>query len=206
MENKIYLQITSGRGPAECCRVVAKVTEQILKEVNRLGLSSEVIDREEGEMNRTLLSAVISISGDNMNEFLSSWVGTVQWIAKSPYRKFHKRKNWFVGVQYLNVSETIVWNENDVYFQTMKASGPGGQHVNKTESAVRAIHKTTGISVTVSDNRSQMMNKKAALDRLRVKIIARDAENTLIAVNENRQNHTALQRGNPVKTICAELN
>jgi peptide chain release factor len=205
MGNKIYLQITSGRGPAECCRVVAKVTELILKDAGRVGLISEVIDREEGELNRTLLSAVISVSGDNVDEFASSWVGTIQWIAKSPYRKFHKRKNWFIGVQRLNISGKTDWDENEVQFQTMKASGPGGQHVNKTESAVRAIHKLSGVSVTVSDNRSQMMNKKAALERLRIKLIARDAENTLIEVKENWQNHNVLQRGNPIKTICAEL-
>ena len=99
MSEKIYLQITSGRGPAECCRVVALILEKLLLQVKKQGLQAEVLDREQGEINRTLFSATISIEGQGCEEVAKEWEGTIQWIAQSPYRIYHKRKNWFVGIK-----------------------------------------------------------------------------------------------------------
>lgn len=100
------MQITSGRGPAECCRVVALVLEKILKQAAAKGVKTEVVERETGPLNRTLLSAVISLQGGDYHALIEDWEGTVQWIAKSPYRIHHKRKNWFVGVQTFTLSES----------------------------------------------------------------------------------------------------
>ena len=86
MKEKVYLQITSGRGPAECCRVVALVLERIVKQAQARGLKVEMIEREVGPVNRTLLSAVISLQGAACDEVVDEWEGTVQWIAQSPYR------------------------------------------------------------------------------------------------------------------------
>jgi peptide chain release factor len=202
---KTYIQITSGRGPAECCRVVSKVVECLLKEARRQGIYAEVVEREEGEINRTLLSAVLFLAGENLETFVDSWEGTVQWIAQSPYRKFHKRKNWFIGVQCLPVFEEHKWNESDIRVQTLKASGPGGQHVNKTESAVRVTHIPSGISVMASDERSQLQNKKQAIERLKIKLAAYELERAMNFAQENWQNHNELERGNPVRVIKAEL-
>ena len=202
---KTYIQITSGRGPAECCRVVSKIVEYMLKEARQQGIYAEVVEREEGEINRTLLSAVLFLAGEDLSDFTDSWEGTVLWIAQSPYRKFHKRKNWFVGVQCLPTFEESKWNESDIRVQTLKASGPGGQHVNKTESAVRVTHIPSGISVTASDERSQLQNKKQAIERLKIKLAAYEQERAKSFVQENWQNHNELERGNPVRVIKAEL-
>jgi len=202
---KIYIQITSGRGPAECCRVVSKILETILKEARQQNIYAEVVEREEGEINRTLLSAVIFLAGENLKPFIDSWEGTILWISQSPYRKFHKRKNWFVGVQSLPSTEKVGWNENDLRFQTLKASGPGGQHVNKTESAVRVTHIPSGISVTASESRSQLQNKKHAIERLKIRLVAYEQERMLVITQKNWQNHNELERGNPIRVIKAEL-
>ncbi|GHU73030.1 hypothetical protein FACS189413_16950 [Bacteroidia bacterium] len=122
-----------------------------------------------------------------------------------PYRKFHKRKNWFVGVQRLPVFVANEWNENELRIQTLKASGPGGQHVNKTESAVRVTHIPSGISVMVSKNRSQLQNKKQAIKRLRIKLAAYEQERMLAVTQDNWQNHNELERGNPVRVITENL-
>ncbi len=202
---KIYIQITSGRGPAECCRVVSKVLELMLKEAKQQNFYAEVVEREEGEINRTLLSAILFLAGENLTPFVDSWEGSILWIAQSPYRKFHKRKNWFVGVQSLPVLEKSDWNESDLRFQTLKASGPGGQHVNKTESAVRVTHIPSGISVTASENRSQLQNKKQAIERLKIKLTAYEQQRMQAFTQDNWQNHNELERGNPIRTIKAEL-
>jgi peptide chain release factor len=185
--------------------VVAKVLEMLLAEAKQNDFEAEVVEREEGVVHRTLFSAVALLQGADLDNFLASWEGTVLWIAQSPYRKFHKRKNWFVGVRRLAVPEISDCDERDISFQTLRASGPGGQHVNKTETAVRATHLPSGISVVAADNRSQAQNKRLALERLQVRLAAREQEKLLASVQNNWQNHNTLQRGNPVKTIKKEL-
>ena len=199
------MQITSGRGPAECCRVVALVLEKILKQAVAKGVKTEVVERETGPLNRTLLSAVISLQGRDYHALIEDWEGTVQWIAKSSYRIYHKRKNWFVGVQTFTLSESQEATEAEIRYETLRASGPGGQHVNKTESAVRAVHIPTGMSVVASDQRSQWQNKKLATERLLLKLASWSIEQAMIQAQANWSNHNCLQRGNPVKVIQEPL-
>lgn len=163
---KTYLQITSGRGPVECCRVVAFVLERILKQAQTRKLKVEIVEKEAGPANGTLLSAVIALEGAGCDTLVEEWEGTVLWIARSPYRIHYRRKNWFVGVQTFLLSESREATENEIRYETLRASGPGGQHVNKTESAVRAVHIPSGISVVASDQRSQWQNKKLVTERL----------------------------------------
>ncbi|CAK7083290.1 MAG: Peptide chain release factor RF2 [Bacteroides fragilis] len=202
---KTYLQITSGRGPVECCRVVALVLEKILREAQKRKLRVEILEKETGPVNRTLLSAVVALEGTGCDVLADEWEGTVLWIARSPYRIHHRRKNWFVGVQTFLLSESREATEDDIRYETLRASGPGGQHVNKTESAVRAVHIPSGISVVTSDQRSQWQNKKLATERLLVKLTAWNIEQAMIQVQTNWSNHNSLQRGNPVKIIQEEL-
>lgn len=202
---KVYMQITSGRGPAECCRVVALVLEKILKQAAAKGVKTEIVERETGPLNRTLLSAVLSLQDGNYHELIEDWEGTVQWIAKSPYRIYHKRKNWFVGVQTFTLSESQEATEAEIRYETLRASGPGGQHVNKTESAVRAVHIPTGMSVVASDQRSQWQNKKLATEHLLLKLASWSIEQAMIQAQANWSNHNCLQRGNPVKVIQEPL-
>lgn len=204
MEKK-YLQITSGRGPVECCRIVALVLERILKQAQTRKLKVEIVEKEAGPANRTLLSAVIALEGAGCDTLVEEWEGTVLWIARSPYRIHHRRKNWFVGVQTFLLSESREATENEIRYETLRASGPGGQHVNKTESAVRAVHIPSGISVVASDQRSQWQNKKLATERLLVKLTAWNVEQAMIQAQANWSNHNSLQRGNPVKVIQEEL-
>ena len=202
---KTYLQITSGRGPVECCRVVALVLERILKQAQTRKLKVEIVEKEAGPANRTLLSAVIALEGAGCDTLVEEWEGTVLWIARSPYRIHHRRKNWFVGVQTFLLSESREATENEIRYETLRASGPGGQHVNKTESAVRAVYIPSGISVVASDQRSQWQNKKLATERLLVKLTAWNVEQAMIQAQANWSNHNSLQRGNPVKIVQEEL-
>jgi peptide chain release factor len=202
---KIIIQITAGRGPVECCRVVAKVQERMLTQARKIAIEAEVLENKKADLKGTLLSATILAKGDNLQAFVKEWRGTVQWISPSPYRKFHKRKNWFVGVEIFDVKERLQWNPKEVIFETCRASGPGGQNVNKVETAVRGTHTSSGIQVLAMDSRSQWQNKKLCLQRLEEKVLAWQT-GLLISEQQTRwQEHNALERGNAVKTITDQL-
>ncbi|MGV3588800.1 MAG: peptide chain release factor H [Adhaeribacter sp.] len=198
-------QISAGRGPEECCRVVARVLEIFLKEARAQNLTAEVVETVAGPLNGTLLSAMVSLEGHATDTFLKSWVGIVQWIAQSPYRKFHKRKNWFVGVQAFDSAQLFRWRDNEVQFETLRASGPGGQHVNKTESAVRARHIPSGIVVVASERRSQYQNKTEALERLQAKVKQWHIARAAAQAQSQWQQHNCLERGNAIRTFTERL-
>lgn len=200
MEEKI-IQITSGKGPEECERVVARLLQKIRKQAEREQLGVEIVELVPGKPADTFLSALVRVRGNGATAFCNEWKGTVQWIAQSPFRKFHKRKNWFAGIHVYDVSSFPEWNEREIAYQSLRASGPGGQHVNKTETAVRATHLPSGISVTASDERSQAMNKKAATERLRNKLLGLQVEELNRKVQEQWKEHHSLERGNAVKVF-----
>ncbi|MHA4807300.1 peptide chain release factor H [Flavitalea flava] len=202
---KIIIQITSGRGPAECGRVVAKVQERIMAQARKNNIEVEVLENNNAGLKGALLSATILAKGDNLQAFVKEWRGTIQWIGQSPYRNMHKRKNWFVGVEIFDVREQMKWNPKEVIFETCRASGPGGQNVNKVETAVRGTHIPSGIKVLAMDSRSQLQNKQLCLRRLEAKVLAWHT-GQLISVQQTRwQAHNELERGNPVKTITGKL-
>lgn len=204
MEEKI-MQISSGKGPAECERVVAKLLRKIQNSAEQEQLRVQIAELVPGREAETFLSALIRISGAGTERFCKEWEGTIQWIAQSPFRKFHKRKNWFAGIRVYAVESFPQWKESEVSYQTMRASGPGGQHVNKTESAVRATHLPTGISVTASDERSQAMNKKAATERLKNKLLSQQIEMQNKQAQSQWLEHHSLERGNAVNVFREDL-
>jgi peptide chain release factor len=202
---KIIIQITAGRGPIECCRVVARVQEKMLLQARKNGLAIEVLDNKKADLNGTLSSATLLVKGPALEPFVKEWQGTVQWIGQSPYRKFHRRKNWFVGVEIFDVKEVLQWDVRDVVLETCRASGPGGQNVNKVETAVRGTHRPSGIQVLAMDSRSQLQNKKLCLKRLEEKVIAWQTSQLIGQQQARWQEHNVLERGNAVKTITEEL-
>lgn len=202
---KMILQITSGKGPAECCRVVACVQRLMIRQARQLGIHLEVLENKPGTLNRTLLSATMLASGNGLDAFIAEWEGTIQWISPSPYRRNYKRKNWFAGVSAFSMKKLMPWDPKDVKLETCRSSGPGGQHVNKVETAVRGTHLPSGIQVLAMDTRSQLENKKRCLSRLEAKILVWQTEQLLLEQQSQWQEHQALERGNPVKTIRAAL-
>jgi len=197
--NQKVIQITAGRGPTECCWVVAQVLKFFLEEVQQQGFEYTVIQRIAGVENGTVQSATVRLEGKALDSFVKSWIGTIQWIGTSRFRKYHKRKNWFIGLYELEQIANQHIDQKDITFETMRSTGPGGQHVNKVNSAVRATHLPTKTSVVVMDSRSQHQNKKVAIKRLQEKLIAIGLEKLKQSITDQWENHLSVQRGNPIR-------
>ena len=203
---KEYIQITSGRGPVECCRVVVLVMNKIIKQAKSLGYEVEVVEHEDGSNEGCMFSATLAIEGNNIFSLKSEWEGSVLWVAqKNPFRPWHRRKNWFVGVHFFKPLQAGTINDSDITYETLRSSGPGGQNVNKVETAVRAIHVPSGTTVLASDMRSQSQNKKLARERLIMKLSAAEEAKQLQQTHDVWMNHNTLERGNPVKKFKGDL-
>ncbi|REG92952.1 peptide chain release factor H [Flavobacterium aquicola] len=195
------IQITAGRGPAECTWVVAQVLKKILDEAQHSQIEATVLQREAGTENGTVLTALILLKGKTVIEFVNSWKGTIQWIGQSSFRKMHKRKNWFIGIFEMDALAIKSISEKDIQYQAMRSSGAGGQHVNKVSSAIRATHVSTGLSTVAMDSRSQHQNKKLATERLLEKFKVFELEMIKKQVNNQWENQLNVARGNPTRTF-----
>ena len=202
---ELWLHITAGQGPVECAWAVVKVLEQIHKEAVAASLQFRTVEIEAGSEPGTAHSALISISGEpELETFAASWIGTVQWTARSPFRPLHKRKNWFVGIDVFEPVDETAFHSQDIRWETMRAAGPGGQHVNRTESGVRLTHLPTGLQAVAMEEPSQHRNRKLALARLMRRLNQMDAMRFGEARHKRWQAHHELQRGNPVRVLRAE--
>jgi peptide chain release factor len=194
----IRLLLTSGRGPAECRIAVAHA-------LRRLAAEAEAIDcgfaiAEDGHAGgHGPASAIVVLDGPAAADLAQRWTaGSIVWVSPSPLRPRHGRKNWFIGVVELPVTERMAELASaDIRFESFRAGGPGGQHQNKTESAVRAVHVPTGLSTVARDGRSQHRNKVLAVERLRALLdarahLAQDGEARLI-----HGAHSNVERGAP---------
>lgn len=196
----LTLLVTAGNGPAECNQAVGHILDRMQDEAEIFGLDLS-IHRTHGLQGPK--SAVVVVHGTGRVTFAKSWRGTVQWRMPSQLRKHHKRSNWFVGVFAIEPASTHAdpIRQTDVAFSTLRAGGPGGQHQNTTDSAVRAVHKQSGLTVVVREARSQHRNKALALERLEALRAAQMAADLEDRKNSQNQLHHALERGNPLRVF-----
>ena len=199
----VYLHITSGNGPVECRIAVADLIRRISDDARRSGGAAEASPGRDPDGHGPM-SAVVSIEGEEAAAISRRYCGTVRYVFKSPVRKGHQRQNWFVGVSTIDdpsASGAPEVDLKDVRFETLRAGGPGGQHQNTTDSAVRAIHVPTGIVAMSRDERSQHRNKATALRRLAGMLdilVSRESEQRKRGLF---QTNKELERGNAVLKI-----
>ena len=196
------LQISSGQGPAECRRFVPLLAEIIRKDAAQSGVSCIPLS-EYSAKDEQLASMRFAMDGEALAAFRQSWEGTVKWIWESTIRPHWPRKNWFVKVSFFDFDNQAErrFKPTELKIETCRASGPGGQHVNRTDSAVRVTHLPSGIVCTASEERSQTRNKELALLRLQEKLNM-VVEQQRADQNETMWlNHYHLERGDAIRVF-----
>ncbi len=196
---KCWLHISAGQGPAACQWVVARLLEVVRREAS--GLTMEILESEDGAESGTLRSVLVSLTGDGALDLARSLEGTVQWVGRSPFRPNHKRKNWFVGVFVLEPVEERDAELGELRVEPVTSGGPGGQHANRSLTAVRVTHVPTGLVVVAREERSQHMNRKMAISRI-ASALRSQAEGERAQAREQRwSHHHKVVRGNPVRVF-----
>lgn len=198
----VDLLLSSGTGPAECRIALSRLVGILQKEATQLDCSFEMVSAAAPDKHGPK-SVLITLEGDVADQITRDYCGTIKFIFKSPVRPQHKRQNWFVSVtqaELTHISEVNILPE-DVRYETLRAGGPGGQHQNTTDSAVRIVHIPTGIHLTARNERSQHRNKAAALDRLKNVLQhfqEQELENAKAARHQDNRN---IERGNEIKSF-----
>ena len=200
MTTEIILHLSSGGGPAECRWVVARLARAFIREAPGCDALCEPLE----PIGDDPASLLLRVSGAGAESFVQDRTGTILWTGQSPFRPAHKRKNWFVGAAAVGATgEAGDLRDADIDYRAMRASGPGGQHVNKTDSAVRATHRPTGLVAVSQEQRSQHANRKVA----RLKLALLLAERAEAAEGEARRaawdRNQSLERGNAVRTYAS---
>jgi len=167
-----FLDIQAGAGGTEACDWASMLLRQYLKYAERKGFKATVEEETPGDT-AGIKSASIKIEGDYAFGLLRTETGVHRLVRKSPFDSNARRHTSFVSVfVYPEVDDSfeVEINPADLRIDVYRASGAGGQHVNKTESAVRITHNPTGIVVASQNDRSQHKNKAEAMAMLKSKL------------------------------------
>ena len=203
MAKRFVIQISSGRGPAECELAVGLFTEHLAKEVPEMKILEKHRSGAWEKLPHSKLkekcfnSVLVEIDLEDSQDFC----GSILWICKSLFRPKHGRKNWFIDVSKVKkiTDEKICLDENDIRMERFHCGGNGGQNVNKVETGVRLIHIPTGISVTATEERSQHLNRAIAMRKLEERIREKIKEENSGRESERWEKHCTLERGNPIR-------
>ena len=201
-----YLDIQSGSGGTEAQDWAEMLLRMYLRWAESKGFSTEVMEVSDGDV-AGIKSATIKVSGDYAYGWLRTETGVHRLVRKSPFDSGNRRHTSFASVfVYPEIDDNIDIDINpaNLRIDVYRASGAGGQHVNKTESAVRITHVPTGIVTQCQNNRSQHSNKDQAMKQLKAKLYELEMQKKNAEKQQMEENKSDIGWGSQIRSYVLD--
>ena len=201
-----FVDIQAGAGGTEACDWAGMLMRQYLKYAERKGFKTTLEDESAGDI-AGIKSATIKVEGDYAFGLLRTETGVHRLVRKSPFDSAGGRHTSFASIfVYPEVDDMVEIdiNPSDVRTDTFRASGAGGQHINKTDSAVRLTHIPTGIVVQCQDGRSQHSNRDVAWKRLRSRLYEHELRIRMAAQQKLEDTKTDVGWGHQIRSYVLD--
>lgn len=200
------LRLNAGAGGTESCEWCSMLYRMYCRWAEKKGYSVEVLDYLDGE-EAGIKSVTIQINGENAFGYLKSEKGVHRLVRISPFNAAGKRQTSFVSCDVMpDIEEDldVDINEEDLRIDTYRSSGAGGQHINKTSSAIRITHLPTGIVVQCQNERSQFQNKDKAMQMLKAKLYMLKQQENAEKLSDIRGDVTEIGWGNQIRSYVLQ--
>ena len=204
--NNAILRLNAGAGGTESCDWCSMLYRMYTRWAERKGFALEVLDYLDGE-EAGIKSVTFQINGENAYGYLKSEKGVHRLVRISPFNAQGKRQTSFVSLDVMpDIEEDldVEVRDEDIRVDTYRSSGAGGQHINKTSSAIRITHFPTGIVVTCQNERSQHMNKDKAMQMLKAKLYMLKQEENAEKLSDIRGDVKEIGWGNQIRSYVMQ--
>ncbi len=204
--NPCFLEIQAGAGGTEACDWASMLLRQYLKYAERKGFKAEVLEESAGDV-AGIKGATIKIEGEYAYGYLRTETGVHRLVRKSPFDSAGGRHTSFASVYvYPEIDDSIQIDINpaDLRIDVFRASGAGGQHVNKTESAVRITHNPTNIVVQCQNDRSQHRNRDEAMKMLKARLYEHEMRKRMAAQQQVEAGKTDIGWGHQIRSYVLD--
>jgi peptide chain release factor 2 len=201
-EGGAILTIHPGAGGTESQDWAEMLLRMYLRWFERRGFKVDINEAQEGD-EAGLKSATVTVDGENVYGLLQSEKGVHRLVRLSPFDSANRRHTSFVSVEIsplITGDVEIEINDDDLRIDTYRSSGAGGQHVNKTSSAVRITHFPTGIVVSCQNERSQLQNKTVAMNMLKSRMVELEERKRAEALAKERGEQMAVNFGSQIRS------
>ena len=201
-----FIDIQAGAGGTEACDWAAMLLRQYLKYCERKGFKAEVMEETEGDV-AGIRSATLKVEGEYAYGHLRTETGVHRLVRKSPFDSSGGRHTSFASLfVYPEIDDSIEIDINpaDVRTDTFRASGAGGQHINKTDSAVRLTHIPTGIVVQCQNDRSQHRNRDEAWQMLRSRLYEHEMRKKMAEQQKLEDSKTDVGWGHQIRSYVLD--